>query len=877
MGGVLSLIAGLPLRVQLAEQLLLPAMQPTGFSNARRIRPGERDYDLELEADRWPKNVQCPDGWEAHRGGTLRRRIAAGGQLACEMEEAMLRFPAAPVHGLQRLHEGHARAGKALNFHSYRILTGTNFKRPVKRMFLLHNGLNELTRMGLYYELAAHLIAEEPVGTACVLRPFPGHLTRFPYHAFGEQPLDAYLWDGSHLFRQFMRHMVETQWFLSACVRRSEYRNLAGANLLAEHRLPDCSRLDDTCLARAMANAWGALYDSSERTLDKPLEGQRDTPGMMSKPNGIEPFRQSIKALRLYLGLKGRLDGEVHPEDSEPDIHVLGYSLGGFAAQSVFMSWPCVVDSCSTLLSGGPLRDLAPTAFADPEEWQTVLHSLRYELDELLSMGRFDRDDKDSDGSESEDPESEFHIAGMDRDLFLYFQRTFYEVFQQEYHGSFQSRLSEFRPRMLFVVGGDDPIVRPQSVLDSGPPGGINLFEIAGLGHFLASEPSNKEERAQREFWLPEIGKLITRFADNAATIKLESREDTWLDENGNLSDMHVKNDGQDVLKPLAEAERGLTNGALPAQLFGRHLDDLLARVRADPRGYLVILRNEVPSIMLNAHGIQRRARALHHDDARIAAYSQGVARRWRFIDTDPGRICVVLPWNAQLILKYLDAGHGFPSQSETAVGQVQDKRRVSQEWEACDARCTKLMSACGDTVRVFDGRVPLRVGTEDPDLAALVKAGLGTINRKDESITQEATLRVSSMPDCWIWFSHESLSPGRYEETQKTPADVRRRITELVVASQANDEELSQAIARDNLRMITVSRARFNPRFRGRLLTELDLVKPLLLHSALCLIAAQPWQEGIWVEEGELPRRRITGGDSAPEREAAIEAVHSS
>lgn len=839
-------------------------MPPTAFSDARRIRRGERDYELDLEADRWPKGVACPAEWEARRGGSLRRRIAIddAGQLACELEEAMLRFPAAPIHGLQRLHESHSRAGPALNFHSYRVLTGTKFKRPVKRLFLLHNGLNELTRMGLYYELAAHLIAEEPEGTACVLRPFPGHLTRFPYHAFGEQPLDGYLWDGSHLFRQFVRHMVETQWFLSVCVRRSEYRCLAGANLLAESKDPNCSRLDDTHLARAMANAWRSLYDSSDRTLRDPLEKQSEAPGMKPRLDGIEPFRQSIRALRLYLGLRERLDGDLKDGQSEPSVHVLGYSLGGFAAQSVFMSWPFIVDSCSTLLSGGPLRDLAPTAFADPEEWQTVLHSLRYELDEAMITERFDR--------------TASHIAGMEKDLFLYFQRTFYEVFQQEYHGSFQSRLSEFRPRMLFVVGGDDPIVRPQSVLDSGPPGGMNLFEIAGLGHFLASEPRTPEERAQREFWLPEIGKLIARFAANASKIELKSRKDTWLDLSNRSRGLQREDGKEDVLDRLTESERGLKEGALPAQLFGRHLDDLLARARAHPRGYLVILRNEVPAILLDPDSVQRRARALHHTDAAIADYCRGVAQRWRFIDVDPERICLVLPWNAERVLGQLDAEHGFPSQSETAVGQVPHKRSPSKEWNACWDSCEKLATKCADSVRVFDGRIPLRVEDRDAAITPLVEAGLRTINRKHEPIAPDATLLVPSLPDCWIWFSEESLSPDRYTPPPETAAAARQRIIDLAVAAQGDDGKLPQAIERDHIRVITVSRARFNPRFLGRLVTELDLMKRILLHSALCLNAASPWQLSPWRGEELPPQRRITKGDATAEGDKAIEAVSS-
>ena len=69
---------------------------------------------------------------------------------------------------------------------TYRVLTSCTPPRRIGRIFLFHNGLNELDRMGLYYQLASEIIAshaadpdaDEEEGVACILRPFPGHLTR---------------------------------------------------------------------------------------------------------------------------------------------------------------------------------------------------------------------------------------------------------------------------------------------------------------------------------------------------------------------------------------------------------------------------------------------------------------------------------------------------------------------------------------------------------------------------------------------------------------------------------------------------------------------------------------------------------------------------
>ncbi len=268
-------------------------------------------------------------------------------------------------------------------------------------------------------------------------------------------------------------------------------------------------------------------------------------------------------------------------------------------AQSVFMSWPFLVASCSTLLSGGALRELAPTAFADPEEWQTVLHSLRYELDDAFMSGRYGRDGK--------------YVAGIDRDLFRTFTRIFYEAFQQEYRGSFQTRLAAFRQRMLFVVGGNDPIVRPNTVLDSGPPDGINMLEIGALGHFLANKANDPEETKQRTFWLPEIAGLISHLSKRAAKELQEELLVTWLNDKMRLPPPEKNH----TIKGLTIEERLAVegDGSLPGDLFERCLDDLLARHDSMPDSVLFILRNEVPTMLLDPRAIQERGTMLNHDD----------------------------------------------------------------------------------------------------------------------------------------------------------------------------------------------------------------------------------------------------------------------
>ncbi|MGH2854235.1 MAG: hypothetical protein ACRDLF_08605 [Solirubrobacteraceae bacterium] len=817
------------------------------YDDALEIRAGERDHELDLGSVEWPHNIVPPPHWAA-AGGCLQRIVTnepskptsdrptptpADELPACSLKESILQFPSAPIYGVQRLHEYHVNLPDSQSLHTYRVLTAACPGGRIKRILLFHNGLNELDRMGLYYQLASHLIAQEPE-TACILRPFPGHLTRAPFAEFAETPLHRYLWDGSHLFRQFLRYMTETRWFLSALVKRSRYRCPGGAGLLAENDDPAASRLDLDILTAETAQAWERLHTASYAAFKLARarkENQSDAPKMPGRPPRKVVFREAAVALQEALKLDeyNKLDSDLKCGDEEPSLHVIGYSLGGFTAQSVFMSWPFLVGSCSTLLSGGPLRELAPTAFADPEEWQTVLHSLRYELDEGMLNDRYGREKQ--------------QLAGLPTDLFLYFQRTFYEVFQQEYRGSYQSRLAAFRQRMFFIVGGDDPIVRPRSVLDSGPPGGINLLAIGGLGHFLGSTPKDHEERKQRRFWLPEIGELIGRFSNEAAKRHDVERRKSWLEPDFAIPDPQLPGE-QDAGRAVADedgklhqvqrlSERDLVNiphdGALPSKPFELCLDDLLARQDEPDRNLLLILRNEIPTLLLSARAVQRRARALHHDELGIVEFCQGVRMRWEKLQGNLPRTRIVLPWNVRHIFLNMDPEHRFPSQSETAVGQMPDEITWPKTWRYCSRTLEGLANSVPGSVLIYDGR--------DKPLTPRLGASADDLVRDWEKAARGPVL-VPSLPDCWISMSPKFLGL----ENDFTADDA---FGEFLAKAWVHQKSgLGEKLHNDDLRIIAVSRARYNPRFRGRLVVNTGAARKILLHAALCLAASYKYDE---------------------------------
>ncbi|HEX5609817.1 MAG TPA: hypothetical protein VFX45_06975 [Solirubrobacterales bacterium] len=771
-----------------------------------------------------------------------------------ELEERLLRFPSAPIHGLHRLSQEQVNLGPVESFHTYRVLSAPNRSGRISRIFLMHNGLNETQKIGLYYQLASHLIAQDP-STVCILRPFPAHLSRFAYPGLSETPLDHYLWDGLHLFRQFLRYMIETRWFLSAIARYSNYHCISGSGLLCEGDQISKSRLQPGKLAEEMRAQWEQLNEASREAIS--AQGD-ESPKLRESPPSETAFRQAIVSLRdaLRLDRYPPMDGSSFRRRAEPELHVLGYSLGGFTAQSVFMSWPFLVSSCSTLLSGGAMRELAPTAFADPEEWQTVLHSLRYELDDAMMDFRF-ADSVDPGDGHPDSGDSEL-VAGMEPSLFRYLKRTFYEVFEQEYRGSHQTRLVAFRQRMLFVVGGDDSIVRTQNVLDSGPPDGINLLSIGGLGHFLeGAARGGTVEEEQRAFWLPEVARTIGRLARDAADKHRKDLQRTWLDENGLVKDKSPssvrKKQKWKHLSRLSVAERLEVegDGTLPSLLFQRALDDLLVRAADDEKkeeGLLFILKNEPPTFLLGKGALQQRANAMYHEDVSIADYVRGVMLRRAVIEEEGVRqkICVVLPHNLPTLLRKIDAGLQHPSQSESSGEPLGFRETPETTWTNLK-RDAKAWTAAPfhDSIRVLPGRKQQEEESGDPaEIEDSKLQALHAAARSHLFIEDEKVKVIPALPDCWIWMSNDFLGLGKQDGAPTIELGI-QRLCEKVPSylGKRPENDIAEVMRSDSLRGITLSRARYNPRFRGRIVAEPKQAQELILRATLCIAGTVPFQ----------------------------------
>ena len=56
-------------------------------------------------------------------------------------------------------------------------------------------------------------------------------------------------------------------------------------------------------------------------------------------------------------------------------------------------------------------------------------------------------------------------------------------------------------------------------------------------------------------------------------------------------------------------------------------------------------------------------------------------------------------------------------------------------------------------------------------------------------------------------------------------------------------EQEIAASLQKDDLRVVSISRSRYNPRFRGRIIGEPRQAQELLLRAALCIVASRPYR----------------------------------
>ncbi len=779
----------------------------------------ERDYHLRPQESDWGKSLGAP--WrEAEKPARYFKRtlnIDLELDKPGKLDEYIVRFPSAPIYGINRKDDYSVQLPERPNLHTLRVLMEAKSDvGRATRVFILHNGLNETANLSFYYRLMAWILKEgERKGyrSAFLLVPFPGHLMHAPFAGpFAQTPLSRYLADSGDLFRQFLRYMVEMRWLLSLLVRNPLPDWSIGAPLLNRDGLEE-----------TLHEEWASQREYSKKVWEKRRD-QEMTPETEQAALGadLEPttIGSTLDVLKRILGLSSPGSPDRMP------VHVLGYSLGGFLAQSVFFAWPNLVASCSTICSGGAIRALSPTAFANSEEWQAVLHALRPELEESMLAERILRKDG--------------RIVGLPEDQFGYYQRIFDQVFLQEDKGSYKARLSEYGTRMLFVSGGEDPIVRTHEVLDASPKEGITMLSVANLTHFLGEEPRTDRETAQREFWLPEAGGLIGRAATRAEKLHGDARADAFhhyqraqeADRAHRDPDSESSTDGPEPRQPSSRD--------LASPKFEDALDWVIDGVTTTKSpskkkvgsGWLFICRASLPAAFLGAEMRRASAAGLHHHDVNVQKYAAGLARRVETVD--PERLTLILP--ANLRADFVESGYGLVDPHSDAPGYLTTKAQRRQAWDQFRedwAEQTRWLEAGPLDASRLEGSAPGVFAAE--------------VARWQEIPAEH--LFATHLPDVWISIdgSNVPTDAGKQEgaavgfidwvrrilEDEPPVREAKRPIKAQGILGKKLEEDLEEGV----VRIVRVSGAELNPRYRGSFEQSFWPSILLLAHCAAALV----------------------------------------
>lgn len=181
--------------------------------------------------------------------------------------------------------------------------------------------------------------------------------------------------------------------------------------------------------------------------------------------------------------------------DPNARISILGYSLGGLAALAAFLKDPQQYTTCILLGSGVQLGDIEIERVMDPKTWKKFIDDLHKRWNTFYSSKKF--------------------RSTKDRMITSYFG----DIFLGNNPKTLSLKLKEHTRRVLFILGGADPMVRLEDLRKITPKDhGFALLGLPGVSHFLAIDEAWVG-------WSKVITDFIAGFEENATHEFLPEKE----------------------------------------------------------------------------------------------------------------------------------------------------------------------------------------------------------------------------------------------------------------------------------------------------------------------------------------------------------------
>ncbi|NOX64329.1 MAG: hypothetical protein GXO85_00690 [Chlorobi bacterium] len=188
--------------------------------------------------------------------------------------------------------------------------------------------------------------------------------------------------------------------------------------------------------------------------------------------------------------------------NKKTEVSLLGYSLGGLYALSCFSKNPERINSCALLNSGASLDQMNLRKFVKREVWKKIANNLR---------------------------SVKYWGCGKNTQADILNDNNYALINNVFFYNPLEDSITRVGKKLLFIMGGKDEILKPDSVKRLEPEGfALNKFVIGELEHLLFDD-------VEFNNWYTRLIYIITDFFSETADISISKQEslDCLLSFNG--------------------------------------------------------------------------------------------------------------------------------------------------------------------------------------------------------------------------------------------------------------------------------------------------------------------------------------------------------
>ncbi|HVD38078.1 MAG TPA: hypothetical protein VNC15_04525, partial [Solirubrobacterales bacterium] len=255
---------------------------------------------------------------------------------------------------------------------------------------------------------------------------------------------------------------------------------------------------------------------------------------------------------------------------------------------------------------------------------------------------------------------------------------------------------------------------------------------------------------------------------------------------------------------------------------------DWVLKALEDDQGWLFVCRNALPPAFVPEAYFDRWGMALHHHDVPVQEYSAGLRQRAETLGDAKERITLILPH--QLKHWFIDLSARFDPHSDAPSGRMTDDKEREQIWSGFE-------ELWRPAIRKFEaGDIAVPAGNDNFSVDLLATAITGAQGVGPNYV------EVTSLPDVWVGVKANKrlMSSAPLDRKIKHATFINGVANLLSMEEQDRNAALKELVEQEDLRVLSVSGAEFNPRYRGKVVQRPGALADLLAWTAGGLIRSR-------------------------------------